>query len=139
MARFWVRNQSTSTLTSATTLAINISIYQNSRETVNNITLVQKATVVAGYLFGVTTTDDTWSLTLLVVEEQFTPTYGDPELSDEQVKGQFIFARGPVLYQPRRLIAIPSESEFMLRVSKEQGGNTATFNWHAGFLINTSL
>ena len=33
MARFWVRNQSTSTLTSATTLAINISIYQNSRET----------------------------------------------------------------------------------------------------------
>ena len=49
-----------------------------------------------------------------------------PELSDEQVKGQFIFARGPVLYQPRRLIAIPSESEFMLRVSKEQGGNTAT-------------
>ena len=144
MARFWVRHQGTQSGTSANTLSTANSMYQNSREVQGNITLVQKATVVATVLWAISDTDDTWSMTLLVHDEGRTVTYADPSIdavgsSDPEVKGQFIFARGPLLYTPKRLIAIPSESEFTIRISKEQGGNASVLNWHVMALVNTSL
>ena len=144
MATHWVRQANTTTFTTARSFVTNISVYQNSRAVVTNITLIQKATVVAMYLFGITNTDDTWSMTLVVVDEGRTPTYGDPEIlnvggSDPEVKGQFLFARGPLLYQPKRLIHIPVESEFIIRLNKEEGGNASTINYHTAALIQTSL
>ncbi len=144
MPTHWVRLAGTATATLTRTLVTNVSVYQNSRGVAGNITLVQEATVVAGYLFGVSTTADTWSMTLCVVDEARTPTYSDPEInaaggSDPEVKGQYIFALGPLLYQPKRLIDIKVESEFIVRINKEEGGNASTFNFHFGFLLNTRL
>lgn len=144
MATHWVRKAGTATATTTRTLVANTTIYQNSREVAGNITLVQEATVVACYLFGITSTDNTWSMTLCVVDETRVPTYADPEIlsaggSDPEVKGQFIFARGPMLYQPKRLIKIPVESELIVRLNKEEGGDASTINFHYGFLMNTRL
>ena len=139
MPRLWVRKQGTQSGTSAATISGNVSIYQNSRETAGNITLVQKATVVATVLWAISDTDDTWSLTLLVTDEAITPAYGSPSLEDPEVKGHFMFARGPVMYIPKRLVAIPTESELTVRINKEQGGNASVLNWHVQFLLNTTL
>jgi len=139
MARTWVRVQGTETITTTKTLANAKLLYQNSRSIAGNITLVQKATVVATHLFAITTTDDTWSLSLTVTDENRVPTYGDPEVADPELKGLYVVARGPVLYSPKRLIAIPSESSLYLRINKEEGGSAATIHWHAQLLINTSL
>ncbi len=139
MATRWVRQAGSITATSAVTLANNELVHNNARTGVGSITLVQKATVVSAYLFGISSTDDTWSMTLLVVDEAITPSYGTPQLDDPEVKGQFLFARGPLLYQPKRLIAIPSESSFMVRINKEQGGTSSTLRWHTAFLLQTSL
>lgn len=145
MPRAWVRVQGSETITTTATLALNQLVYQNSREQSGNITLIQKATVVATHLFAITTTDDTWSVTLLVESEDAdAPTYSSPSIaaqggSDPEIKGHYIFARGPVLYSPRRLISIPTEHTLKMRINKEEGGNTSTFLWHAQFLLNLSL
>ena len=139
MAKIWIRTQGQQTETAASTLSLVKSIYQNSRSVTGNITLVQKATVVATYLFGVTDTDDTWSMTLIVDDETTTITLTAPETVDPQVKGMYIFSRGPLLYQPKRLISIPVESELSVRINKEVGGATSVLKWHMGFLLNTSL
>lgn len=144
MARHWVRKMGTQTETTAAVLSVNQGIYQNSRVTTGNITLVQKVTVVATVLWGLSDTDDTWSLTLIVDDEEETPLYDEPEIdaaggSDPQVKGHYIFGRGPVLYTPRRLISVPVEHTLTLRINKEQGGTTSKLRWHAQFLMNVSM
>jgi len=139
MPTVWVRKGVEESSTTALSLVSNTSIYQNSRSVAGNITLVQKVTVVSHYLWGITDTEDTWSMTLLVTDEAVTPTYGAPEEDDPEVKGHYIFARGPVLYQPKRLIEIPVESELTVRINKELGGNPSEFRWHVGFLLQTTL
>lgn len=139
MAATWRRDALSLTATAATSLVDNNVVYANQRTVTGSITLVQKVTVVAAYLFGISDTDDTWSVSLLVVDEVVTPTYSVPELEDPALKGQFMFARGPLLYQPKRLIAIPTESTFILRTNKEHGSSASTLNLHFGFLMQTSL
>lgn len=144
MAVHWVRQANSVSGTTARTFNENKTIYQNSRATTGNITLVQKVTVVSTYLFGVTNTEDTWSMTLCVVDEDVTPDYNTPEIfavggSDPEVKGQFLFARGPSLYVPKRLIEVPVESKLVLRINKEEGGNNSILNYGVGFLFQTSL
>ncbi len=141
MPTHWVRLQGNNAFTTANSLVVNTTVYQNSREQSGNITLVQDVTVVAGYIWGITDTDNSWSMTLLVVDEGRVPTYSDPEInatggSDPEVKGQFWFARGPTLYEPKRLIDIPVESEFIIRLNKEEGGQAGTIYWALGFLLN---
>lgn len=140
MATHWIRKGISLTATAAVTLVDNDLIYNNNREVSGTITLVQKATVVACYLFGISTTDDTWSVSLIVFDQGISaPTYANPESGDPEIKGQFMFARGPLLYQPRRLISIPVERALYVRTNKELGGNASTFNLHMGFLMQTSL
>lgn len=139
MATQWVETSGSLTATAAQTLGTNNLIYNNSRTVSGTITLEQKVTVVAAYLFGITTTDDTWSMSLIVDDETVTPTYLDPYREDRELKGKFYFARGPLLYQPRRLISIPVESSLTFRLNKEQGGNSSTISYHAGFLLQKTL
>ncbi len=144
MARIWLRKQGSENTTTANTLSGNVLIYQNSREQAGNVTLVQKATVVATVLWGLTDTDDTWSMTLIVEDESQTAAYNDPELnaqggSDPQIKGHYIFGRGPVLYTPRRLITIPVEHKLVVRINKEEGGSASELKYHVQFLLNTRL
>lgn len=144
MARVWIRKNNSVTATTQSSFVSNQDIYQNSRTVTGNITLVQKATVVAMILWAVTDNDNTWSMTPLVVDESVTPTYGTPEVdaqqgSDPEVKGHYIFARGPLMYQPKRLISIPVESKLTIRINKEVGGDASVFRYHVQCLINTSL
>ncbi len=139
MPTTWIRGGAAHTSTSALSLVDNGLVYNNARTVTGSITLVQKVTVVAMYLFGITNTDDTWSVSVLVVDEAITPTYSGPQLQDPELKGQFMFARGPLLYQPKRLISVPSESSLMIRTNKELGGNSSTFNIHFGFLLQMTL
>ncbi len=145
MPRHWVRVENSFTASTAQSFAVNQTIYRNQRAQVSSaIQIAQKATVVATHLWGITDNEDTWSMTLVVVDESRTPTYSDPNIassggSDQEVKGWYPFARGPVLYSPRRLISIPVESDFIVRVNKELGGNSSTIHYHLQFLIQTSL
>lgn len=140
MATHWVRKAGSQSTTANQAIQANELVYQNSRTVTGNITLVQKVTVVATYLWAITDTDDSWSFTLLVTDEGVTPTYGVPEVSDPEVKGQFMFARGPVLYQPRRLISVPTESKLWVRINKEEGaGVLSRINYSVGFLLQTDL
>ncbi len=145
MPTIWRRKTGVVNITSAATLGANVLIYQNSREQSGNITLVQKATVVATYLWALTDTDNTWSMTLLVDDESAAaPTFSNPEVdqqggSDPQIKGWYPFGRGPVQYSPARLISIPSESKLQVRINKEVGGDASLLRYSIQFLIQTSL
>ncbi len=145
MGTHWVRHQNEVTLTTTTTLGFNDVVYNNQRAQVSSaIQLQQKATVVATHLWAITDTEDTWSMTILVVDEARTPTYSDPAVlaqggSDQEIKGFYNFARGPILYSPRRLISIPVESQLIVRVNKEEGGNASKLRYNIQFLIQTSL
>ncbi len=145
MSRFWVRHQATLGATAANALHSNINVYHNSREQVNNLVLIQKVTVVATVLWAITDTDDTWSATLVVIPEADTPAYATPSVlessqgaSDPEVKGHYIFARGPTLYTPQRAISIPTEHKLFVRWNKEEGGVTSSFRYHIQFLVVTS-
>ncbi len=140
MSRVWVRMSETDTISTAGSLGSSTIAYQNSRETVTNITLVQKVTVVATHIMAVCDTEDTWSISLCVLEENATaPIYNTPERNDPLVKGMYYVSRGPVYFSPRRLISIPSEHSLYLRINKELGGSQSTINVHAQFLLQMSF
>ncbi len=140
MATRWVRISGASALTANNTHSGNFLIYRNSITVTGSITLVQKATVVSTYLFGVTDTEDVWSMSICEVPEGAAAAYADPAREDQQLKGQYMFARGPMLYQPRRLVSIGTETDLVLRINKEEGNTVASrLHWYAGFLLQTSL
>jgi len=146
MPRFWVRRQGTFESSNDNSLAGNMLIYANSRETTGSITLVQKATVVATHLWAISDSDDTWTCSLILVNEDRTPTYGDPavsagsfSVSDPEIKGWYPFARGPMMYSPRRKISIPVEHSLQARFNREEGDSESTLKFHIQFLMTTSL
>ena len=146
MPRFWVRRQGTFESNNDNSLAGNLLIYQNSRETTGSITLVQKATVVATHLWAISDSDDTWSCSLLVIQEDRNLSYADPGVdvgdfhtSDPEVKGFYPFARGPMMYSPRRKIAIPVEHALYCRFNKEEGNAESVLHVNVQFLLTTSL
>ncbi len=119
-------------------------IYQNSRTQTGNLTLVQKVTVVAGFLMAITDTADLFQVRLVVTDEAFTRSFSQPEEattggSDPEIKGVYPFAMGPVYFAPRRKISIPSESEFAILLDKVNGGNSSNGHLKYQFLLNTSL
>ncbi len=136
MVKLWVRKSGTATTTTAATQVSVTSIYQNSRESSGNITHIQKVTVVAAHLFAVTNTEDVFSMRLIVADEGRTISYGEPEVADPEIKGMYIFARGPVYFSPRRLISIPVESELSVQIRKEMGANASVNSWYGQFLLN---
>ena len=146
MPRFWVRRQGTYESSNDNSLAGNMLVYLNSRETTGSITLVQKATVVATHLWAVSDTDDTWTCSLVLVGEDRAITYADPavsagsySISDPEIKGWYPFARGPMMYSPRRKISIPVEHALYARFNREEGDAESVLKFHIQFLMTTSL
>ena len=114
-------------------------IYANQRETVNQITLVQKCVVIATHFMCLTDTTDLMRLRLSVVDEAVTPTVSEPEDQDKRIKGLYPFAMGPVYFSPRRKIDVPSEQDLFLVIEKVAGGNATIVTVHWRFLLYTSL
>ncbi len=138
MALFWLTGEQAGTTTSVG-LVDSTSVYSNGRTVTGQITLVQKAVVVATHLFGLTDKPELFRIRLAVVEEAVTPTAGEPEDQDKRIKGLYPFSMGPVYFSPRRKIEIPSEHELFIITEKLQGGTAVVSRVHWRFLLHTSL
>ncbi len=137
MSRHWIRAQTSATASAVPTqTGAGGTIYHNSRETVTNIVLIQEATIVATHLYLVSNTEDLFTVRLLVVDENVTPTVSMFEEEDPQYKGIYAAARGPTLYSPRRKISIPTEHQLFMQVIKETGSTSSTIGIYYQFLIN---
>ncbi len=139
MALHWVTGFDTTVQSSIGIVNVAQSIYSNGRTVTGQLTLVQKAVVVATHLMCVTDSVDMCRARLAVVEESITPTVSVPEDEDKDIKGLYPFAQGPVFFSPRRKIEIPSESELFLVIEKLSGSISTIINVHWRFLLYTSL
>ncbi len=75
-------------------------------------------TVVQGFLFGLTDTDNLWESSLIVVHELLDASdiiAATPPANDPAVKYFCHFGRGPVLYVVRRKIEIAFNQKFFIR------------------------
>ncbi len=139
MSLLWVRGSIVNTISTAGIGSTVKEIYNNQKDTVTTLVLVQKVTVVATYLHCITDTDDTHSVRLIVLPEQDVPTAGFPTLDDGEVKGVYPFSRGPVLYNPKRLIDVPTEYKLFLTTYKEDGSTASISRVFYNVLLNLSF
>ena len=139
MAKLWVRKVISGSGATSGTQLNETTIYNNQRETSGQITLEQKVTVVATHLMLIHDSDDILTFRLAVVDEAVTLTYGTLATDDDQYKGIYPFARGPVYFSPRRLISVPTESHLDMQVIKENGSVNTTYRGYVQLLLQTSL
>ncbi len=134
MSLLWVRNK-IETSQSASGLVSNTLVYSNQIEGTAS-RRKDKVTVVSHYLWGVTNTVEGFSLRPVVVHEDFpTLSVSIPPIDDDKTKGMYLFAQGPVMYNPRRLISIPPEHIMYLQLVKEFGSAASVINIFYGFLL----
>lgn len=133
----WIRhfnevNAHTTGLVAATSLYHNNSSVQSTGSKFN-------VTIVATHLFGITDTENIYSMELIVQHEQLAaPTASIPGETDDSVKGLYAFAKGPVLYSPRRLILVPPDHDLYLRVQKQSGNDSTNLHYGAQLLMQQS-
>ncbi len=139
MALLWVRKALSGSITTAGTQLLVDTLYHNGRATAGTLSLKQKATVVATHLMFVSDQDDILTARLIVDGEAVVPVFGTYEVQDPQYKGIYPFARGPVFFSPRRLIAIPTEHKLFLQLIKESGGSATAIFGYVQVLLNLSL
>lgn len=140
MSLVWLTGSLVGTVsTSVTIVGAAELLYANQRSTVNTLTIVQKAVIVASHLMAITDTEDLCRIRLAVVDEAVTPTVATPEDQDGRIKGLYPFARGPVYFSPKRKIDIPSEQDFFMVVEKLTGSASTNIRVHFRFLLFTSL
>ncbi len=85
-------------------------------------------TVVAREFMCISDTDDPWTVRWIVVHELHpTLTVSAPGDSDENVRGIFPFARGPVYFSPRAKISVPPDHKLFLQVQKKSGSASSTY------------
>ncbi len=114
-------------------------IHDNNREVMGQLTLIQKAVVVATHMCVITDTDDLWRIRVIVAEQTRVLTAVAPEDSDPEIKGIYPYARGPVYLSPKRKIDIPVEARLALVMEKFTGSTSSIMSLHFRFLLFTSM